>query len=86
MYYVYVLRNEINNRWYTGFTNNLRKRFVQHNDNQGGYTKFRGSYELIYYEGCKNIIDAENRERYLKTGMGKRYLRNRLKRFLALTG
>jgi len=26
------------------------------------------------------------REQYLKSGMGKRYLRNRLKRFLSLTG
>jgi hypothetical protein len=35
---------------------------------------------------CKNKEDARKREIYLKTGMGKRYLKNRLRRFLALTG
>ncbi|PIY96439.1 MAG: excinuclease ABC subunit C, partial [Candidatus Kerfeldbacteria bacterium CG_4_10_14_0_8_um_filter_42_10] len=41
---------------------------------------------LIYYEACLNKDDAFARERYLKSGMGKRYLKNRLKRFLSLTG
>jgi len=40
----------------------------------------------MYYEACHNKNDAYAREKYLKTGMGKRYLKNRLKRFLALTG
>lgn len=51
------------------------------------YTKMRGPYQLIYYEACQNIKDAYARERYLKTGMGKRYLNNRMKNYLgALTG
>jgi len=33
---------------------------------------------LIYYEACLEKDDAIKREKYLKTGMGKRYLRNRL--------
>jgi len=41
---------------------------------------------LIYYEACLNEQDARQREKYLKSGMGKRYLKNRLKRFLFLTG
>jgi putative endonuclease len=49
-------------------------------------TKERGPVELIYYEACLNEQGALARERYLKSGMGKRYLRNRLKRFLSLTG
>jgi putative endonuclease len=42
-------------------------------------TKRRVPLELIYYEACKNAFDARAREKYLKTGMGKRYLKNRLK-------
>jgi putative endonuclease len=34
---------------------------------------------LIYFEGCLNEEDAIAREKYLKSGMGKRYIRNRLK-------
>ncbi len=85
MYYTYVIQN-INKRWYTGYTDNLRKRFNQHNSGKSKYTKYRGPYILIYYEACLNEEDAKSREKYLKSGMGKRYLKNRLKRFLFLTG
>lgn len=86
MFYVYVLRSSKNGRFYTGFTSNLRKRLAEHQENLSPYTKNRGPYELIYYEACRNSSDAEAREVYLKSDMGKRYINNRLKRFLALTG
>ena len=86
MWYVYVIRSVKDKRWYTGFTEDLRKHLSQHNSNLAGWTKGRGPFELIYYEACKNKQDARSRELFLKSGMGKRYLRNRLKRFLSLTG
>ena len=86
MYYVYVLQSKKNNYWYTGYAADLRKRFKEHNGNKCGFTKGRGPFELIYYEACLNQQDATSREKYLKSGMGKRYLKNRLKRFLSLTG
>jgi putative endonuclease len=86
MYYVYVIQSLENHRFYTGFTGDLRKRLSQHNDKLSTYTKYRGPYKLIYYEACLNAGDAKAREKYLKSGMGKRYLKNRLKRFLFLTG
>lgn len=48
--------------------------------------KGRGPFTLVYYEACLQRYDAEMREQYLKTGMGKRYIRNRIKHFLSLTG
>lgn len=86
MYYTYILRSKTNLRLYTGYTNDLRKRLRQHCAGKFGYTKHRGPYELVYYEACWDEYDARAREKYLKTGMGKRYLKNRLKRFLTLTG
>ncbi len=86
MFYTYVLRSERSNEMYTGFTKDLRKRFREHVENKVASTKGRGPFVIIYYEACMNINDAVARERYLKTGMGKRYLKNRLKRFLSLTG
>jgi len=85
MFYVYVIQNK-NNRWYTGYTADLRKRFNEHNTKKSKYTQYRGPYKLIYYEACLNEEDARSREKYLKSGMGKRYIKNRLKRFLSLTG
>ena len=85
-FYVYVLKSAKDGRWYTGFTSDLRKRFRQHRDGLNFSTKGRGPFDLIYYEMSKHEDDARARELYLKSGMGKRYLRNRLKRFLSLTG
>ena len=85
-WYVYVLRSEKDGKLYTGMTNDLRKRFKQHTLNQSTATKGRGPFDLIYYEMCKNKEDTRSRELYLKSGMGKRYLKNRLKRSLPLTG
>lgn len=81
MQYVYVLQNQ-SGQFYTGCTSDLKKRLVQHNTGKSEFTKYRGPYELIYYEACLNVKDAYAREKYLKTGMGKRYLKNRLKRYI----
>lgn len=85
-YYVYVLQSEKSKRLYTGFTNDLRKRFKEHNDGKSTYTKHRGPYKLIYYEACLDKDDARSRELYFKSGKGKRHLKSRLKRFLFHTG
>ncbi len=86
MFYVYIIRSKKDAKWYTGFTNNLQKRFKKHNNGEIFSTKGRKPFELIYYEACIDKQDAQAREKYLKSGMGKRYLKNRLKYFLSLTG
>lgn len=85
-FYVYLLLSLKSNKWYTGYTSDLRKRFNEHQNNMSNYTKGRGPFRLIYYEACIDQSDAKARETYLKSGMGRRYLKNRLKRFLSLTG
>ena len=86
MFYTYVIQSKKNGNFYTGYTNDLRKRFNEHNEGKSAYTKGRGPYELVYYEACLNENDARSRELYLKSGKGKRYLKSRLKRFLFRTG
>ena len=86
MFYVYVLQDITTKFWYTGSTGDLRKRFAEHQRGKSQWTKGRGPWRLIYYEACLTESDARAREIYLKTGMGKRYLKNRIKRFLSLTG
>lgn len=86
MQYIYLLQSLKDRRWYTGCTDDLQKRFKQHTDGQVVSTKGRGPFKLIYYEACLDKYDAYAREKYLKSGPGKRYIRNRLKRFLSLTG
>jgi putative endonuclease len=86
MHYVYVIKSIKDKKIYTGCTKDLRKRFNEHTNGNVPSTKGRGPFELIYYEASLNVEDAFVREKYLKSGMGKRYLKNRLKRFLSLTG
>jgi putative endonuclease len=86
MWYTYIIKSKKDDKWYTGYTQNLRKRFSDHNNGLSTWTKGRGPFTIIYYEACINKEDARSRELFLKTGMGKRYVKNRLKRFLSLTG
>ncbi len=82
MYYIYVLKSEIDNNFYVGYTKNLKQRIKSHNAGKVPSTKNRRPLRLLYYEGCLNQQDATNREKYLKTSWGKRYIKNRLKIYL----
>jgi len=82
MHYTYVLQSEKDGQWYTGCTQDLRSRLEFHNSGKVTATRDRRPLHLIYYEACHNKEDAYAREKYFKSGMGKRYMRNRLKRFL----
>ena len=86
MFYAYILQSKRNGNFYTGYTDDLRKRFKQQNSGQSKYTKDRGPYTLIYYEACLDKEDARSRELYLKSGKGKRFIKSRLKHFLFRTG
>ena len=78
-FYTYVLVCEKTGTFYTGATGDLRKRLEQHRNGEVFFTRNRGSIQLVYYEACLNRDDAFRRERYLKTGMGKRFIKNRIK-------
>ncbi|ODS34534.1 MAG: endonuclease containing a URI domain protein [Candidatus Scalindua rubra] len=82
MYYVYVLRNCKDGRFYTGYTADLKRRVAEHKSGILKSTSFRLPVELVYYESSLNIKDAMRREKYLKATWGKRYIRNRIKEYL----
>jgi len=77
-YYTYILKSKKDGKLYTGVTKDLRKRLSEHNTGKSMYTKGRGPFILIYYEACLLGEESRSREKYLKSGMGKRYLKNRL--------
>ncbi len=53
-----------------GYTNNLKRRFKEHNDKKSIYTKHKAPFELIYYEAYKIEDDAKRREKMLKKHSG----------------
>ncbi len=85
MYYVYVLKSLKDNKFYTGYTDNLKRRFNDHNNGKVDSTKHRKPFMLIYYESYLNQQDATAREKYLKTQWGRNYLKRVLKNYLART-
>jgi putative endonuclease len=82
MKYSYVLLSDRDGEFYIGSTGDLRERLQQHNKGQVRSTAYRRPLRLIYYEGCLRADDARRRERYLKTGRGGRYLKQRLASWL----
>ena len=82
MYYTYVLLSEMDKEFYTGFTTDLKERLQEHQRGKVLSTAKRRPLKLIYYEACLNEMDAIKREKYFKTGFGRRFLKNRLENFI----
>jgi putative endonuclease len=84
MYYVYALYGKQQNKFYIGKTNDLKRRINEHKSGKTQTTERLLDWKLVYYEVCISRKDADERERQLKTGFGRGYLRKRLKNFLGL--
>ena len=81
MHYVYILQSESDGFLYTGCTGDLQERLKAHAEGRVPATKRRRPLKLVYYEACLSKVDAFNREAYLKTSYGKRYIKNRLRNY-----
>ncbi|MEK7353658.1 MAG: GIY-YIG nuclease family protein [Chloroflexota bacterium] len=66
-YFVYVLRNP-EGRLYVGFTTDLSRRILQHQNGEAGWTRGRGPWKLVYHETFTYRLEAMRRERNLKRG------------------
>ena len=66
MHYVYVLKSLKDGLLYIGYTNDLKRRFAEHNAGLSKATKPRTPFQLVYYEAYKSRADAVAREKNLK--------------------
>jgi len=66
MFYVYLIQSKKDKELYIGFTNDLKKRLLEHNKGLNFSTKHRIPFELIYFEAYKSEEDARHREHNLK--------------------
>lgn len=76
MYIVYAIKSLSKNYIYVGLTSNLEKRLLYHNRGYEKTTKPYAPFILIYTETFENRISARNKEKYLKSGIGKQFLRS----------
>ena len=79
MYYVYVLKSLTNGDLYVGFSEDLKKRFAEHNKGLAKTTKPNRPWILVYYEAYRGKRDATIRERQLKNHAAKDDLRGQIK-------
>ena len=77
-FYTYVLRSARDNDLYIGWTKDLKQRLAAHNNGLVQATKYRIPFQLIYYEACLSQDKAIRREKQLKTGFGRLYLKKRI--------
>ncbi|MBA3733217.1 GIY-YIG nuclease family protein [Patescibacteria group bacterium] len=78
MFYTYVLMSSKDNELYVGFSKDLKNRITEHNKGLVNATKNRRPLKVVYYEACLSYSKAVEREKSLKTGFGRAYLKRRL--------
>ena len=78
-YFVYVLRGIKDRKLYVGYSENLERRLKQHNAGETKSLFRRRPLVLIYKEGFKNELEARRRERFLKSGQGRKFLKEVLR-------
>ncbi len=81
-FYVYILYSYKDLKFYIGFTNNLKRRLTEHSKGEVNSTKDRTPLKLIHYEYFINRLDAVAREKFLKSGYGRKQFKEILKNAL----
>ena len=75
MYFVYAIKSLERIYIYVGMTNDITRRLAQHNKGQNRSTKAYRPFKLIYSEAHNTRVEARVREKYLKSGIGKEFLK-----------
>ena len=75
---MYVLVSLKDGRRYVGMTDNLTRRIDEHNNGLEKSTRGRRPFELVYHEELPDRKSARDREKYLKSAAGRRYLDKKL--------
>ena len=76
MFFVYAIKSELRNYIYVGLTNNVDRRVAQHNYGYERTTKPFRPFRLILVESFQTRPEARIRGKYLKSGVGKEYLKS----------
>lgn len=75
MFFVYALRSLSRNYIYVGLTDNVDRRFEEHQSGKNKTTKSYRPFVLLRVENFNTRIEAREREKYLKSGIGKEFLK-----------
>ncbi len=76
MFTVYVLYTKTYDKHYTGYSSNLEKRLISHNELGKGWTSKYGPWTLIYPKSFEIKSEAMEYEQWLKTGVGRSFIKS----------
>ncbi|HRP32046.1 MAG TPA: GIY-YIG nuclease family protein [Agriterribacter sp.] len=76
MFFVYVIRSKKDGRFYVGLSEEVERRLKEHNSGKTKSTKGYVPWELCFYEQYFTRIEARRREIYLKSGIGKEFIKS----------
>jgi len=76
MYKVYVIQSQVDKRLYVGLSKKVSRRLKEHNQGSVFSTKGWRPWVLVYYEDAEDRIRARKREKFLKSGCGKEFLKS----------
>ena len=79
MYFVYAIKSITKNYIYVGMSNNLERRLKEHNNGESKSTKAYKPFVLIFSEQLETRETARKKEKFLKSGIGKEYLKTLFK-------
>ena len=87
IYFVYIIYNLLRRKIYIGFTSKLKTRILRHNrilsSKKKSYTsKNSGKWILIHKEEYSSLKDTMKREKWLKSGIGRKFIHNNLEQWI----
>ncbi len=74
-FFVYAINSLTRNYIYVGLTNNFDRRFIEHNSGNNKTTNPYRPFEPILIEVFPTRLEARTREKFLKSGSGKEFLK-----------
>lgn len=65
-YYVYIIKSQVDNSYYKGYTEDPMLRLQRHNNGESQYTRKKTPWQLIYLQELPTKREALIREKALK--------------------
>jgi len=79
MWYLYILESEKDGIHYIGISQDTNRRLQEHNSGKNLFTKGHIPWKLLYTEIYNSAVEARAREKYFKSGAGRRYIGEKIK-------
>ena len=74
MYFIYILKSLKNNKYYIGYSSDINRRLVEHNNGKSKYSKLYRPWVIYYFERFETEKEAMSRERQIKSWKSRKMI------------